>query len=336
MKKETKIKLLLIAIFIVIALVAVEITLRFTYMPPQVGGYPEELFISDAELGYRLNPSFEGSFGGRYEEVSLKINERGLRDDPHEYKKPEDTIRILALGDSVTMGAGVPFAEVYLNKLEDHYNKEGKEIEIINAGVNGYELTQIYSYYKNEVYKYDPDIVLMSIVLNDIFEPNTTQLEYFVDNYNYIAKPDEGLELFVKKACYTCVFTYSLFLNYNDVYIEEVINAWQDKEKFRSYKEKVIELNQNLSSSDKKLILVIFPYTPQFENYLNSSRDPQEKIKSMALEQDIAVIDLLPHLDKPGYHSEYIPQDTVHLNIAGNSHVEKILYEELNKLGVLS
>lgn len=49
---------------------------------------------------------------------------------------------------------------MYVNLLDSRF-------EVINAAVNGYEMNQQLIYYNKELYKYDVDIIVFAVVLND-------------------------------------------------------------------------------------------------------------------------------------------------------------------------
>jgi acyl-CoA thioesterase I len=50
---------------------------------------------------------------------------------------PDRLIRIVALGDSLTAGLGLPLADSFPSKLEARLKAKGTSVEIINAGVSG-------------------------------------------------------------------------------------------------------------------------------------------------------------------------------------------------------
>jgi lysophospholipase L1-like esterase len=86
--------------------------------------------------------------------------------------KGKDVFRVLVLGDSFTVGAGVGQQDTYssqLQRLLNHYSS--RRIEVINAGVGGwgpFEYAQYYEYYGRE---FDPDMVILGFFVgNDILE----------------------------------------------------------------------------------------------------------------------------------------------------------------------
>jgi len=70
-------------------------------------------------------------------------NSLGLRDDPIE---PGESVDILAVGDSFTVGGGLPIEEAWPSQLESSINSASvlpHHIRVVNGGVAAYSLTQI-------------------------------------------------------------------------------------------------------------------------------------------------------------------------------------------------
>lgn len=98
----------------------------------------------------------------------VNINEKGFRDNSFTEEKPEDTIRIMIFGDSITFGRGVNQSDTYPKVVEKKLNNYFKQdIQVINAGVSGYGMKDQYLLLKNKGVKYEPDIVVITINNND-------------------------------------------------------------------------------------------------------------------------------------------------------------------------
>lgn len=93
-------------------------------------------------------------------------NSKGLRDKEYDYRKPPGVQRILILGDSFTWGFGVNDDEIYTEILESMLDST----EVINFGVTGFNIAQEFLYLKKEGIKYEPDIVIVGLALNDFFD----------------------------------------------------------------------------------------------------------------------------------------------------------------------
>jgi len=116
----------------------------------------------DSYLFWRLKPLVK--FG------TISINSKGFRGKEFSRKKDNNTIRIMNMGDSCTLGVGVSEEETYTVQLEDILNKNFKysrRYEFINAGVAGYSSLQGLRYLESELIKYEPDIITIQYGFND-------------------------------------------------------------------------------------------------------------------------------------------------------------------------
>jgi lysophospholipase L1-like esterase len=119
---------------------------------------------SDPDLINRHKPFLEKRYGN----TLVSYNERGLRDRSI-LPKSADELRILALGDSITFGWGVPQDQIFTFKLEQSLqNRLGRNVRVINSGVGGYNTVQELAYFKREGLAYDPNLVILTYVENDI------------------------------------------------------------------------------------------------------------------------------------------------------------------------
>ncbi|MCO6452344.1 MAG: hypothetical protein J5I90_16315 [Caldilineales bacterium] len=129
-------------------------------------------FEPDPYTGFRLKP---GGLGYFQHNIPAQVNENGHRDDPATIAKPEGVYRILLLGDSFTVGANVRQEEAYGQVLEKLLNEESiQPVEVINAGVGGWEPLQYAQYYEHYGRAFHPDLVLIGFFVgNDAFNQLT-------------------------------------------------------------------------------------------------------------------------------------------------------------------
>jgi acyl-CoA thioesterase-1 len=78
----------------------------------------------------------------------------------------ENTINIIAFGDSLTAGYGVSQAEAYPAQLEAKLLKAGYRVSVVNAGVSG-ETSRGNLERANFIRMQEPDIVIMGVGGND-------------------------------------------------------------------------------------------------------------------------------------------------------------------------
>jgi len=103
--------------------------------------------------------------------VRYSFNDMGCRDRNYPLKRAPGTWRILALGDSYTLGVGVHARDVFTARLErllnDSRGPGSPTYEVINCGVSGYSTEDALILYQRHAARYDPDVVLLTMVWND-------------------------------------------------------------------------------------------------------------------------------------------------------------------------
>ena len=121
----------------------------------------------DAELGWANREGSSarvvGSAVGAYD---VAINSRGCRGPERDYAKPEGTVRIALLGDSTAWGWGVDGEQAFARLVE---RALGPDVEVINLAVPGYATDQELLVLESEGRRYEPDIVLLALVHNDLW-----------------------------------------------------------------------------------------------------------------------------------------------------------------------
>jgi hypothetical protein len=110
----------------------------------------------DERLGWSKIPLAHGVSERTGYAIEYRINSKGLRDEETTYKKPEDTFRIVLVGDSYTFGFGVPIEKHFSTLLEGYF----QNVEVINMGIDGFGVDQELLYLRLEGFRYEPDLVL--------------------------------------------------------------------------------------------------------------------------------------------------------------------------------
>lgn len=147
-----------IALLILFTFVLGEIICRIYYDFTMASNTGQLSSIKD--VIYELRPNSEEKRHG----VRLKVNSLGFRDYEYLPQKPKNKIRVFILGDSVSMGRLEPVENIFPKRLEDIL---GGRYEVWNLGVSGYDTQKEAAVLKNKWIKYNPDIVILAICLND-------------------------------------------------------------------------------------------------------------------------------------------------------------------------
>ena len=105
-----------------------------------------------------------------FQDKNVVTNSLGLRNDEILRKKQPDLLRIICLGGSSTFGWGVDVKDTYPVYLQNLLNKRlsSNKVEVINAGQIGYTSYQGKLFLEKYLLDYNPDILTVSYVLNDI------------------------------------------------------------------------------------------------------------------------------------------------------------------------
>lgn len=125
-------------------------------------------FTSDPHTGQRLMPHGVGYYA---DGIVANANSRGHRDEEIQVPKPANTIRILVLGDSFTVGANVRRSEAYPQVLESWLDeRELRRVEVVNTGVGGWSPYQYAEYFEHYGAALEPDVVLVGFFVgNDTY-----------------------------------------------------------------------------------------------------------------------------------------------------------------------
>lgn len=110
----------------------------------------------------------------------VKLNAQGARDVDHEIAKPQDTLRIVVVGDSYTDAFEVEreqaFPAVAERRLGECPALGGRSVEMINLGRRGYGTTEELLALRRFGFVYDPDWVVLAFLTGNDFRNNARAL----------------------------------------------------------------------------------------------------------------------------------------------------------------
>ena len=118
--------------------------------------------------------------------IDHTMNSVGWRDDEHKRKKPTGVYRILGIGDSYLFGQGVKPQDRCLDRLGVLLSKSRPEqtIEVLNAGQLAYNTAMEARDLKKCGFDYQPDLVILHFVPNDVESDIYTKkakIEFFTE-----------------------------------------------------------------------------------------------------------------------------------------------------------
>lgn len=322
--KEGFKNILLLASSLLLTLIIVEVFFKISHI------FMKPVFHSAIEgLSYESKPHYwyvECTYGRGW--IRYKHNSLGMRDVERSFKKPSGAKRIVCIGDSIIYGVKVPFNDIVTRQLEKRINSTYPfRIEVLNCAVPSYGLKEYFFYLKNKGIKFNPDMVIVGLCLNDYMsvrkeERNDLKVvlshSYLLD---FIKEKKNSLFLEVKPRPI-------IDPEYEDMLKEE---SWMDN---RIYIEKIknICLDNNI-----KLLFVIFPIREQFSQLKGDDR-PQRYIHAILDSLDIPYIDLRSNfgaaIEKGGVlFSDF---DNVHFLPLGHKITAGTMYDRITELNLIN
>ena len=189
------------------------------------------------DLGYELTPSWELNHDILHE----KFNSHGFRSPDVKQIKPENHYRIIITGSSIVYGRTSnehTISSLLEEKLNELYGKI-KTIEVINAGVPGYNSFHIIKQFENKLKNFSPDLIINYQFFTDLS---------IMEHGNNIALSgtfDNSINMRFKKKWINVIIDKSYFLTMLKI-------AYRNK----SLKQKDIDLPSitQVSSSNKNYI----------------------------------------------------------------------------------
>ena len=150
----------------VVAILVVELAVR-VFWPHRVRtpfalDDPRFLYRNEPSLaGYQTEP---GEFG-----YGFTVNSLGFRGPEIAAEPPPRVLRILCVGDSFTWGTGVEDDETYPAQLARILSDDLPEqpVEVVNAGVMSWGVSQYYRWILEEGFDLDPDVIVIAMYHDD-------------------------------------------------------------------------------------------------------------------------------------------------------------------------
>jgi lysophospholipase L1-like esterase len=298
--------------------------------------------VYDPELGYRLNPRFEG------------VNAEGLRDHPIAPK--DGRFRVLVLGDSVAY-YGDDVDDTFVGHARRALREQtGRvDLDVLNAGVKGYTNYQELLYLERDGVALQPDLVGVAFVLNDLYRFlhrfRVRDGRIVGNSYDLtdeaIGSVDNRLYQLLRRSAFLVWLRHrmgGLVDRAGDAVSEgfsfdarpDFRNAWRDAA-WNDVEVQLARMQELGRKHDFGVFLMAFPFGEQYRpDYLAKDRDyvlkPQQKLREISERLGIPVLDLYPLLD-PGVD---LDADEIHLTAAGRRKVGGLLADFLVERGMLS
>jgi hypothetical protein len=278
----------------------------------------------------------------------LRTNSVGLR-NVDELNPDENVLRILAIGDSFTYGFYVHNHEAFPARLEERLNELlPRRVQVLNAGIPGYTLEDEWAYLQDKGLALNPDIVILGVYTNDIFDLHPTMRQYFARNVVLAQAQTIATPSGVREWLQNNVALYSLWrlvrYGYVEWQVEEQVgqiipylpdmmqlyenitflqpDSPENRPFWEKYEALLDEMAMALKERNIPLVLVAFPDLMQHPTEKNMPDVPQQFLQRITAENDVFYLDMLPVLRQAGdiatvYLMYYNPDNTGDPNAPG-------------------
>lgn len=209
---------------------------------------------------YDSNP--RGYFNSK-NAVIHRLNSMGWRDLEHRIEKTSGTYRILGLGDSYLFGFGVKRPDICINKLGKLLNdREGaKKVETINAGITAFNTANERDLLLKKGLQYEPDLVILHFVLNDVEEDlfrEGPKVEFYKNYSEIYQTPDVLSEWSHLWGWIRQRYLYSVRAR---AYIRECLESFiEDSSKWNRCRSALEDIKNICAEHGAAFLVVIFPF----------------------------------------------------------------------------
>jgi len=284
---------------LLVAFVILELLLRAIYPPPNRFLFPQEFYDFDPEMEHVLRPG-QAAFTHDH---PVRINSLGLRDGEIEHEPRPGVLRVLALGDSQTFGAGLTLSDTWPKQLERMLQETSSfRWEVINGGIPGTDTWQHEILLRRLLKPINPRAVVLAFYVNDVVPPHIPQRARAVALGNTASK---HLVYLLKRSAVVTWTYYRLFLPWRARHTDwvsatedAVLTGSDDQRAERGWQHVQQSLGAMKELCDARgvmLLLAILPRRDQVSG-VRPGRVYQERARSLAQAHGIEAIDLLPAL----------------------------------------
>jgi len=307
--------------FLLVSVPTVALCLLAVEVPLRMAGYGQlEIYEPHPNMFWRLKPNQNGLT--KVDRKPFHINSHGTRGPDFLSEKPAGTLRIVSLGDSRTFGWGLSDQETYSAVLESLLQKRlggGRRVEVINAGVNAWSLSQMYAYFRHDGVTYTPDYVVIGdgnawTQFREDADPT------FVRRFMWSVRLKNLLRRFAVYHYVIEVKLENVYQRYREKFIpldpqnDTLYKEQQQRDPDRLFRDEIEHLCRLALDEGVTPVLLYLPTQKELGEkpsgvYLAKA--------AIARELNIPLVDLTPLL-KDRNDPLYLDADTVHLNVAGN------------------
>lgn len=281
-------------------------------------------YVADPHVAYRMKPGSGGysAFGVRYD-----INGVGLRNPEVVTPKPPGVFRILVLGDSITLGYGLPSEASYPRLLEKMIG--GSRVEVINAGASGYHFQDFVAFLEHYGRQLEPDMVLCAFTRSDVDPPMKLDVRDGVGydaNENVALVPPFAKKLLRHSRLYLAAGRVRWALGYKP---EERSEAARSDALLALWPTVQSTLDRLVSICDERRLPLMIAYLPVEIEVMRGVEYPMLLERFARIESPTHhFADVMPRFVAERDKVLYLPLDSAHPNAFGHQLIARAIAED--------
>lgn len=282
-----------------------EAWLRITAPPADTA----DLWRKLPAVGWTGQPGARGIHAG----VPVAFNNLGLRDPERPAQPAPGTVRVLALGDSVTFGMGVAQDQTFPRQAETLLNAaasppERARVEVLNLGVPGYNTLHQLALLREVGFALQPNVVVLGFLYNDIELSSSQKDESAVKQAADTSVPRKIKS--AVNASWLWLKKHSLFAAWLSPrlgnalrplgvkgfgQVGEVKDQYVDTNpNWRRMQEAVLEMKRLTAERNIDLVVMVIPAMANFTDAAYPIKEYHQAVSAFCQRHGIAVLDLLP------------------------------------------
>ena len=307
---------------LIVALITPEVILRLAF-----GLGNPVLLQADPDTGYRFRPNQDVLRFGK----KAQYNQYSQRSEPIKVNKPQGTLRILMIGDSVLNGGShIDQMQTISELFEARLGTSRHFTEVLNASAGSWGIGNELGYL-GKFGTFESDAVILELSPHDLTQPTSTS-ERVGHDPNY---PDQAPLLAIQEAWtrYTWPALAPIF-NLSSGSTEVPPPSALAPE--QQLKQNMQQLKAIATLVQAKKIPLFILFIPELDNLVPTPNPPKYKPWFFELCKDLQVPLIDVHADwsiLPRATVETYFRDNFHLTVLGNQAAVNLLFEKLCSTG---
>lgn len=279
-----------------------------------------------------------------------QVNSKGFVGPEFDGVKASGTFRIFALGDSCTFGDWDVSYSAYLGKLLS-YNS--RSYEVINAGVEGYNSEYALGRLRDDILKYQPDLVTIYIGWNDLMKTSPSNLSASgqvtwlgrILNQSYLYKGLSKVIFFYVRPLITAPALkgeeseYHVFDQFVPATYEENVSEMVRLLKERNVRILLLTrptvLSRDMTAEDLRKQRVFFPFFPEaysVPRLISLHEAYNNSLRRLAVRLEVPIIDLDTIFNQLDKRSLF--WDIMHPSKEGHELISSIMFPVISGMAI--